>query len=32
MKNIVYGIGGYDENKPDNNVIEIIDLPDEEQE
>lgn len=29
MKNIVYGIGGYDETKPDNNVIEITEIPDE---
>ena len=24
IKSIVYGIGGYDESKPENNVIEII--------
>lgn len=24
IKNIVYGIGGYDETKPDNNIVEII--------
>jgi hypothetical protein len=23
IKSIIYGIGGYDETKPDNNVIEI---------
>jgi len=28
---IVYGLGGYDETKPDNNVVEIIEHPDEEQ-
>ena len=28
MKNITYGIGGYDETKPNNNLIEEIDLPD----
>jgi hypothetical protein len=24
IKSLVYGVGGYDETKPDNNVIEII--------
>ena len=28
MKEIVYGLGGYDESKPDNNIVEIIDHPD----
>lgn len=28
MKNITYGIGGYDETKPNNNIIEDIELPD----
>ena len=28
MRNITYGIGGYDETKPNNNLIEEIDLPD----
>ena len=32
MKKITYGIGGYDETKPNNNIVEEIDLPDEEQE
>jgi len=32
MKMITYGLGGYDESKPNNNIIEEIDLPDEEQE
>jgi len=32
MKSITYGIGGYDETKPNNNIIEVIDIPDEEQE
>lgn len=32
MKQITYGIGGYDPTKPNNNVIEEIELPDEEQE
>jgi hypothetical protein len=27
-----YGIGGYDPTKPNNNIVEEIDLPDEEQE
>lgn len=31
MKNIVYGIGGYDSKKPNNNIIEVEDFPDEEQ-
>jgi hypothetical protein len=31
-KLITYGIGGYDESKPNNNIVEEIDLPDEEQE
>ena len=30
-KEIVYGLGGYDETKPDNNVVEVIEHPDEEQ-
>ena len=25
MKEIVFGLGGYDETKPDNNIVEIID-------
>lgn len=32
MKQITYGFGGYDETKPNNNIVEEIDLPDEEQE
>lgn len=31
-KLITYGIGGHDETKPNNNIVEEIDLPDEEQE
>jgi hypothetical protein len=31
-KIIVYGIGGYDTTKPNNNIVEEIDLPDEETE
>ena len=31
-KSITYGIGGYDPTKPNNNIVEEIDLPDEEQE
>jgi len=27
---IVYGLGGYDETKPNNNVVEVIEHPDEE--
>ena len=28
MRSITYGIGGYDETKPNNNIIENIELPD----
>jgi hypothetical protein len=28
-KLITYGIGGYDETKPNNNIVEEIDIPDE---
>jgi hypothetical protein len=31
-KQITYGIGGYDPTKPNNNIIEEIDIPDEEAE
>jgi hypothetical protein len=31
MRTVTYGLGGYDPSKPNNNIIEIIDLPDEEQ-
>ena len=24
IKKVVYGLGGYDETKPDNNVVEIV--------
>jgi hypothetical protein len=30
MRSITYGIGGYDPTKPNNNIVEEIDLPDEE--
>jgi hypothetical protein len=29
-KSIVYGLGGYDPSKPNDNIVEIIDTPDEE--
>jgi len=29
MREVIYGLGGYDESKPDNNIIEIIDHPEE---
>ena len=29
---ITYGLGGYDPSKPNNNIVEETDLPDEEQE
>jgi hypothetical protein len=32
MKKITYGINGYDPTKPNNNIVEEIDLPDTEQE
>jgi hypothetical protein len=28
MKEIVYGLGGLDETKPNNNIVEIIEHPD----
>jgi hypothetical protein len=28
---IIYGLGGYDPTKPNNNIIEVIELPDEEE-
>jgi hypothetical protein len=31
-KSITYGLGGYDESKPNNNIVEEIDLPDTETE
>jgi hypothetical protein len=32
MKMTTYGIGGYDESKPNNNIVEEIDIPDTETE
>ena len=32
MKIITFGLGGYDPSKPNDNIIEIQDIPDEEQE
>jgi hypothetical protein len=29
MKQITYGIGGYDPTKPKNNIVEEIDIPEE---
>jgi ribosomal protein L1 len=29
MKSITYGLGGFDPKKPNNNIIEEIELPDE---
>jgi hypothetical protein len=29
MKKVTYGIGGYDESKPNNNIVEEIDIPEE---
>jgi hypothetical protein len=31
-KSITYGLGGYDPTKPNNNIVEEIDLPDTETE
>jgi hypothetical protein len=31
-KLVTYGLGGYDESKPNNNIVEEIDIPDEETE
>jgi hypothetical protein len=31
-KIITYGLGGYDETKPNNNIVEEIDIPDTETE
>lgn len=28
-KTVVYGLGGFDPSKPNNNIVEIIDIPDE---
>lgn len=28
MKQTTYGLGGYDSSKPNNNIVEEIDLPD----
>ena len=28
-KQITYGLGGHDESKPNNNIVEEIDIPDE---
>jgi len=30
-KMVTYGLGGYDQSKPNNNIVEEIDIPDEEQ-
>ena len=29
-KMTTYGVGGYDPSKPNNNIIEVVELPDEE--
>jgi hypothetical protein len=29
MREIVYGLGGYDESKPNNNIVEEIEHPEE---
>jgi hypothetical protein len=30
MKSVTFGLGGYDPSKPNDNIVEIIDTPDEE--
>jgi len=30
IKSVLYGLGGYDETKPDNNIVEIVYYTDEE--
>jgi hypothetical protein len=30
MKSVTFGLGGYDPSKPNNNIVEVIDTPDEE--
>lgn len=32
VKSITYGLGGHDETKPNNNIVEQIDIPDQETE
>jgi hypothetical protein len=32
MKIVTYGIGGHDETKPNNNIVEELDIPDTETE
>ena len=32
MKQTIYDLGGYDPTKPNNNIVEEIDIPDEETE
>ena len=29
MKTVTYGLGGYDPSKPNDNIVEIIDTPEE---
>ena len=29
MKIVTYGLGGFDPSKPNNNIVEIIEIPDE---
>jgi hypothetical protein len=29
MQQIIYGLGGYDPSKPNNNIVEVVELPDE---
>jgi hypothetical protein len=29
MKSVTFGLGGYDPSKPNNNIVEVIDTPDE---
>jgi len=29
MRTVTYGLGGYDPSKPNDNIIEIVEIPDE---
>jgi hypothetical protein len=31
MREVVYGLGGYDETKPNNNIIEEYEIPEEQE-
>jgi hypothetical protein len=31
MKSVTFGLGGYDPSKPNDNIVEVIDTPDEQE-